>query len=427
MKIFIVTYGSRGDVQPYVALGKGLKAAGHQVTLATSVRFRQLVIDNGLAYGYMSDDLLAIVDTDQGKDLLENTTTLFDVLRQSVKLKQQLVPLQKALLAESWTAAQKALPDLIVFHPKGYGGLHFAEKLKIPAVLALPFPMLVPSGERPHIGFPDLPLGRGYNRDSYRMVAQLMSLSAKSPVNAWRKSVGLPQVRRFDLLRRDNGRPVPVLNGFSPVVVPPAPDWPKTVITTGYWFLDNKEPWTPAEDLAAFLRAGPPPVYIGFGSMTGHSPGDLATLVIRALDLAGARGILATGWGGLAPGALPDTIIPIDQAPHDQLFPRMAAIVHHGGAGTTAAALRSGRPSVIVPFFGDQPFWGDCIRRLGAGPAPIPRKKLTAENLARTLGRALNSTTIKTAVKTIGQTLRSEDGISRAVRAIETIAEKGAS
>lgn len=427
MKIFIATYGSRGDVQPYIALGKGLKKAGHEVTLATSVRFREFVEGHGLAYGYMNDGLLAVVDTDQGREMIENTTTPWDILRRTVRMKKKLAALQDTLLEESWEAACGADPDLILFHPKAVGGPHFAEKLRIPAVLALPLPMLIPSALRPHAGFPDLKLmgepGHIYNRLTSRLVQWLMFMSAGSHVRKWRRAAGLSPVRSTDLLRRGDGVPVPVLNGFSPHVVPPAPDWPERVFTTGYWFLDTEETWTPEPELAEFLASGPPPVYIGFGSMPSLTPEKMAETAVQALKKNGARGILATGWGGLKARDLPDGIIQVNQAPHDRLFPRMAAVVHHGGAGTTAAGLRAGKPSVIVPFFGDQPFWAERVHTLGAGPAPVPRKLLTPDTLARAVGQALASARITAAARNIGEKLRREDGVGNAVKIIETLKE----
>lgn len=159
--------------------------------------------------------------------------------------------------------------------------------------------------------------------------------------------------------------------------------------------------------------------------MTGHEPGRLARLVTTALDKAGVRGILATGWGGLAGGPLPDTIFRMDQAPHDRLFPRMAAVIHHGGAGTTAAGLAAGRPSVVVPFFGHQPFWGQRIHDLEAGPAPIPRKKLSADNLARAIRQAVRSPGILKTAKDLGEKIRKEDGIKTAIEVIEHVMKKG--
>ena len=421
MNIFIATYGSRGDVQPYVALGKGLQNAGHEVTLATSERFCNFVKAHGLHYGYMNDDLLAILNTDQGRDLVENTNNLFEVIKQTFSMMKQVGPMQQALLQESWEAAKQSKPDLIIFHPKAYGGPQFAEKLGIPVIMALLIPMMVPTSEHPNLGFPDLKLGSCYNRMTYQVVNKLTGASANKYVKAWRAANGLPPQKRFDILHTTVGGVIPVLHGFSQHVVPQPSDWPKTARTTGYWFLNQASDWIPPPELEGFLEAGPPPVYIGFGSMAGRDPERLASIVIEALQKAGVRGIIVTGWGGLKAIALPETVLQIDQAPHAWLFPRMAAIVHHGGAGTTAAGLRAGKPSVVVPFFGDQPFWGQRIHSLGVGSNPIPQKKLTAEKLAAAIKEVISNPNIRQKAEALGAKVRHEDGIGNAVALIEGI------
>jgi sterol 3beta-glucosyltransferase len=424
MNIFIATYGSRGDVQPYVALGKGLKEAGHCVTLATSERFRGFVGEYGLQYGYMNDDMLAILDTDQGREMLENTNNLFDVLGRTLRMKKQIAPIQQSLLQESWNAAKESEPDLIIFHPKAYGGPHFAEKLGVPVIMALPVPMMVPTSEHPNMGFPDLRLGRGYNLMTYGMVNRLMGLSAGKHVKAWRAAHNLPLQKRFDILHTTDGKAIPVLHAFSRHVVPPPSDWPRTATVTGYWFLNQTDGWQPTPELEAFLKAGPPPVYVGFGSMAGRNPRRLANIVINALRVSGMRGIIATGWGGLQTERLPPTLQQIDQAPHAWLFPRMAAVVHHGGAGTTAAALQAGRPSVIVPFFGDQPFWGQRVHMLGGGSRPIAQKKLTVEKLAAAIKNMVSDPLVQKKAENLGEKIRHENGIRNAVEIIEKIMNK---
>ncbi len=421
MNIFIATYGSRGDVQPYVALGKGLQELGHQVTLATSDRFRVFVGEHDLQYGYMNDDLLAIIDTDQGRDLLENTNNLFQVIKRTFSMMKQLRPMQQSLLQDSWEAAKKSKPDLIIFHPKAYGGPHFAEKLGVPVIMALPFPMIVPTAEHPNMGFPNLKLGGWYSRMTYRFVNTLMGWSCGKHVKAWRVANGLPPLKNFDILHTADGKNIPVLHAVSKHVVPQPSDWPKTAMMTGYWFLNRNDNWTPPVELEAFLAAGPPPVYIGFGSMAGRNPERLANIVIKAIIKAKVRGIIATGWGGLKATDLPETIHQIEQAPHDWLFPRMVAIVHHGGAGTTAAVLRAGKPSVIVPFFGDQPFWGQRVYSLGLSSKPIPQKKLSADNLAIAIKGAISNPDAQRKAEEISVRIYHENGIGSAVAVIEEV------
>jgi UDP:flavonoid glycosyltransferase YjiC (YdhE family) len=216
-------------------------------------------------------------------------------------------------------------------------------------------------------------------------------------------------------------RGLPVLNGYSPAVIPPAPDWGDRVRVTGYWFLEPPADWTPPPALEEFLQAGPPPVYVGFGSMSSRKPEETAELVFAALKQAGQRAILLSGWSGLRAADVPPGVFMVESVPFQWLFPRMAAVVHHGGAGTTAAGLRAGVPSIVVPFFGDQPFWGRRVYDLGAGPRPIPRRQLTVERLALALRTAVTDESIRGHAAALGAKIRTEDGPRAAVEIIETL------
>jgi sterol 3beta-glucosyltransferase len=213
------------------------------------------------------------------------------------------------------------------------------------------------------------------------------------------------------------------LHGYSEFVSPRPGDWPDTAHITGYWFLDQNDGWQPSVALVDFLKAGEAPVYVGFGSMAGRNPQRMANLVVEALQKAKTRGIIATGWGGLDAGNLPETIFKIDNVPHDWLFPQVSAVVHHGGAGTTAAGLRAGRPSIICPFLVDQPYWGERVYALGAGNKPIPQKKLTAEKLAEAIREVTTSQLIRQNAETVGEKIRQEDGITNAITILESITQ----
>jgi sterol 3beta-glucosyltransferase len=213
----------------------------------------------------------------------------------------------------------------------------------------------------------------------------------------------------------------PILYGYSRHVVPIPPDWGAWLHVTGYWFEGTDPTYQPPAELATFLAAGSPPVYVGFGSMTDQEGEAVTRIVIDALKQAGQRGILLGGWANLGAGDLPPSILRIADAPHDWLFPRMAAVVHHGGAGTTAAGLASGVPSIVVPFFADQPFWGRRVAALGAGPAPIPRKQLTAERLAAAIRQAVGDAEMQRRAANLGALIRSEDGVTAAVSVVEKL------
>ncbi|MCF1503698.1 glycosyltransferase [Afifella sp. H1R] len=420
MKVLILTYGSRGDVEPYVALGLGLEAHGHDVVLATSWRFQGFVEAHGLRFGPLSDALLAILDTDQGKMLLEKGGGLFQVVKSSLEMWRQLKPLQQALMQECWEVARAFGPEIIVYHSKAAAAPSIADKLGCACVLATPVPMHVPTRAFRFAILPRVPLGGWFNTASYGLINAVVKRVFGPLLQDFRGSIDLPAIQSYDPLKRGDGSDIPVLHGFSEVVLPRPEDWPESAHVTGYWFLPEDGDWAPPEALAAFLAGGPPPVYVGFGSMSVRQPETLTRLSVEALAAAGVRGILASGWGGLRADDLPENVLLIKEAPHHWLFPRMAAIVHHGGAGTTAAALRAGKPSLVVPFFGDQPFWGARVHAIGAGPKPIPRGKLSAGRLAAAMREMTRSQEMQARAAEVGALISKEDGVAVARGLIES-------
>jgi sterol 3beta-glucosyltransferase len=250
-------------------------------------------------------------------------------------------------------------------------------------------------------------------------------MSLLSLTNACRQDIlGLHPLKASYYWGIDTDLGVPILYGYSALVLPKPTDWGDHLQVSGYWILDGPKGYQPETRLLQFLNAGSPPVYIGFGSMVDHEREVITRLIVDALDLADCRGILLGGWSNLGGEELPETILVIDYAPHEWLFPRMAAVVHHGGAGTTASGFRAGVPSIIVPFFADQFFWGWRVEQLGAGPAPIPRKLLTAEALAGAIRQALEDPEIRSRSSKQGQALRQEDGVAQGVEALEFLCGK---
>ena len=408
MNITILTLGWRGDVEPFVALGKGLKRAGHEVALCTSVSFEKMVTRHGLTYAYVNDELLKLAGTRQPRFTMEKRANPFRLIR-------QVRPIIRQTLDEQWAAAQGS--EAILYHPKALGGYHIAEKLRIPALLGLPIPLITPTRAFRIPLFAGINLGGYFNKLTHKVMLRLLAAPYRGVINRWRtEMLGMP---RMPLLVNDyagtSERPFPVLYGYSPHVVPSPDDWPETTKASGYWFLDPPTEWQPPPDLLRFLDRGNPPVYAGFGSAAGLHPEKLANVVIAALVQAGQRGVIATGWGGLAPPNLPGDIFQLEAAPHAWLLPRMAAVVHHGGAGTTAAGLRAGKPSIICPFLGDQTFWGTRVHSLGAGPTPIPQNKLTVANLSRAIRLAVTDTHMHRHAARLGENIRAENGLGVAV------------
>lgn len=430
MRILIVTIGTRGDVEPYIALAQGLLRAGHAVTVCTSVRYAPVVREaGGLDYGYLSDDLVALVETPEGRKAIAGAGGSVRGVRALVRLIRQSLRIQRELISDGWAAAQDANPDLIIYHPKMSAALHYAERLGVPAVMAPLFPIFLATRAYPAPGLPRVRLGDrltgAYNLATHRLLVAVVSAASRWMFASWRKAHGLPrQPCGQNVVKTADGGRVPLLNGWSRHVAPTPPEWANNdnVRTTGYWFASERSDWTPPPALVAFLDAGPPPVYVGFGSMAGRHPERTTRVVIEALQRTGLRGVLASGWGGLKPTDLPDSIYLLDQVRHDWLFPRVAAVVHHGGAGTTAAGLRAGRPTVVCPFFGDQPFWGRRVHACGAGPAPVPQRKMTVERLSAALIEATQSPVIQHAAATLGEHIRTEDGVANAVAWIQRCA-----
>jgi sterol 3beta-glucosyltransferase len=252
----------------------------------------------------------------------------------------------------------------------------------------------------------------------YRML-QLTSAQLANRVR--RELVGLPPLRYSDVFGDLIAQQTPVIYGFSEHLLPRPADYAPSIEITGFWFLDREEGWQPSPDLEAFLADGAPPVYIGFGSMADREPEQAARIVIEALQRSGQRGILASGWAGLKAENLPASVLRIDETPHDWLFPHVAAVVHHGGVGTVAAALRAGVPQIVVPFSADQPLWAELVYRRGVGPQPIARRRLTAARLADAIGAVHADTQIHASTARLASALRAEDGVGRAINAVNRI------
>jgi sterol 3beta-glucosyltransferase len=410
MHILISTFGTLGDIQPFIALGNGLRAAEHTVTVCTSEGYRTLVEAHGLNYAFMDNALL-----DLSRALLEGQGNTRTLMRQMGAAMQRTID-------DEWQAAQAIQPDVIVYHPKMLGSYHIAEKLDIPLVMAIPLPCYTPTRAFPHPFLASLRLGRWFNRLSFHLIG-LASAMFIGMTNRFRTHIlGLPPQRRFaNLLVRADGAPVPILYPYSPALLPVPADFPPHVHVTGAWFLERPAAWHPDLTLEQFLEAGPPPIYVGFGSMSGKQAATRAQIVLDSLAQAGQRGVLARGWGGLEAERLPESVQLINAAPHDWLFPRMAAVVHHGGAGTTAAGLRAGRPTVICPFLGDQPFWGQLVHTRGVGPQPISLHRLTAPRLAVAISQAVQDEGMRRRAAELGVRIRAEDGVTTAVGMIERL------
>jgi len=417
MRITILALGSRGDVQPLVALGVGLqRTSRHEVTFVTTGDSEGLVRNRGLDFFSLGVNARELLGTEAAWDVLESGR---NVIRGMWQIVRMMRPTLEQLMERVWQASQKA--EAIIFSTLGVGAYHIAEKQRVPCFWALPFPFFNRTRSFPSLAFPFLPLGGSYNLLTHIMVEQLAQQFVGRFINRWRQErLGLPPISLFKWpYGRIDGQPVPTLYSYSSSVVPRPPDWGEHIHVTGYWFLDHSSDWQPSADLVNFLEAGPPPVYVGFGSMTNRAPEATAQIILEALKQSGQRGLIATGWGGLKRSDLPDGVFKLESVPHDWLFPRVAAVVHHGGAGTTAAGLRAGVPSVLVPHFGDQPFWARQVMRLGVGPKAIRRKRMTVGKLGAAIATAVTDENIRARAAALGERIRTEDGVGQAIEVVE--------
>lgn len=420
MLVTFLAIGSRGDVQPYVALGVELQKLGHRARIATFEAFAPFVTGFGLEFYPIHGDV-ASVAADQGTRGAMQADNPIKLLFSFNKLKDLAAGLQRDL----FDACQGS--DAVVFHPGPSIGYFAARELGIPSILATPFPM-TPTRAYPSLIFYDKPrLGGSANYATHKVFEQIMWMAGKSPIRQfWQQEFGRPAQDFGCPYGRQTTAAMPTVVSCSNYVFPRPDDWPEHVHNTGYWFLEDDAGWQPPAALLTFLDGGPPPVYVGFGSIGDPTQAAQTTrLVIDAVQRAGQRGVLATGWSGMAPiDDLPDTIFMLTSAPHSWLFPRMAAVVHHGGAGTTAAGLRAGVPNIVIPHSNDQFAWARRVHELGAGPQPIPRKKLTSPGLAAAIDSAL-APIMRAAAQDVGTSIRSEHGAAMAARIIADSAQGG--
>ncbi len=415
----LLALGSRGDVQPLIALGLQLVAGGHLVRVVAAADYEPLVAAYGLPFAPAGGSIRDVLRPDAVYDAFDSAA---NPLGFGLRFLREIDPLVTRILVDCAAAAADA-DALIVTTLGQFVGDTLAEQLGVPCHVVHMHPQSV-TRAWPSMFFPSLPdwapAHGAYNRLTHRLGEHGFWQLLHGPLERARTAVfGAPPRGRIARARRVHRRDRRVLYAYSPHVAPSPPDWGREVMVTGYWWLPDPPGWQPQPELLAFLAAGPAPIYIGFGSiLAGRDPNGVTALLVRALHMTGRRGIIYRGWGDLGNIALPPDVLAVDAVPHGWLFGRVGAVVHHGGAGTTAAGLRAGRPTVTVPFFGDQRFWGARVAALGAGPQPIPRPALTAERLAAALHRATEDPAILNGAADAALCLASEQGLTRALAAL---------
>lgn len=402
LRITCLTIGSRGDVQPYIALCKGLVADGHKPCIATHIEFKDWVLSHGIDFAPVEGDPAELM-----RICVENGMFTVNFLREATsKFRGWL----DGLLVSAWQACQGT--DLLIESPSAMGGIHIAEALEIPYVRAFSMPWTRTRAYPHAFGVPERRMGGYYNYMTYVMFERVFWKAIAGQINSWRKKeLGLGSTN-YDMLQSNK---VPFLYFYSPSVVPPPADYSEWIRITGYWFLDVGGDFKPPQDIVRFVaqarKDGKKIVYIGFGSIVVEDPAALTQTVVDSVLKADVRCILSKGWSDRlgkkdatsAEIPLPPEILQIKGAPHDWLFKQIDAAVHHGGSGTTGASLRAGIPTIIKPFFGDQYFFGSRVEALGVG---ICLYKINVKVLAKALWEATHSQRLQVKARVLGEQIR---------------------
>ena len=411
MNIAILTYGSQGDVEPFVALGQRLCQSGHQVRLAGPAAYQSHFDLGEIEFIPLPGEPARMV-----QDLVDQAGTNFFQMIQSVS--KFVFPLAAQVFEQSRVACQGA--DLIIHSfLLTSTGIGLAQELGIPNISAQLFPVFSSTSDFPAPTFLDLPLGKRYRRLTHQLISRTFKSGSRYLYQRIRKkSPTLPELTSW--IPGDLGvGQIPILYAFSSHVVPRPQDWDKNAHLTGYWLLDQQSEQSPPQEAVDFLRSGPPPITIAFGSTRTQKLEAIQQKVIQALVSCNQRGIIISEKP--QPTFSAPHLLQLEYAPYRWLFKRSTAVIHHGGAGTTARGLMAGIPNIILPFTSDQPFWGRQVHALGAGPKPIPPRGLTVSGLIRAIDQTITDQAMRSRAQNIGVKISQEDGSSEAVRIIESV------
>jgi UDP:flavonoid glycosyltransferase YjiC (YdhE family) len=413
-RYLLVGMGSRGDVQPLVALGDAMHRAGMDVTIGAGVNFGAWIESRGIKFAPMSVDVQVMMNSPEGIEWINNSK---NSMQEGRNMKRMLDTYSEQMGHDLLQICEPA--DVLISNLPTFGIVAaIAEKFHKSHWFILLSP-LTPSAYPESTFQPMIPrLKTPINRLSGYIGLYFTHWVSKASTNNFRKKLGLPAWTYRDYLRE--WTTIPLLYGVSEPVIIRDGGWHDKAAVTGYWIDPLPADYTPPAPLAQFLADGDAPVYIGFGSMSSKDPQATTELIMDAVKKAGVRAIIYSGWAGLSADDIPSHIFLLESAPHEWLFPRMSAVVHHGGAGTTAAALRAGVPSGVISHMADQPYWGRRVYELGVGEKFIRRHKLTSDKLAKMITTLTQTPSIKEKAQALGAKLRAENGVENAVRVIQS-------
>lgn len=414
--VVFLTSGTRGDILPYLAVAEGLRRAGAAVRVAAPLEFKGLVEKRRLPFAPLEGNPSELMTRRGGQSALTYDGSWLRSIKASFEYLKAARPLYQRMLSSAVRSCQGAAA-VVAGLPTTWGS-HLAEALGVPCIWAFLQPFSRTGAFSSALLPARLRMGAGLNRVSHLLVEQAVWQAWRGQINRWRRQeLGLPPAPLASPFGQLYHPSTTVLYGFSSQIVPAPADWPAWHRITGYWF-PEEEDWQPPTNLERFVAAHPQPIYIGFGSPGTRQPQQTLRIVLQALAKAGLRAVLGIPEEAFANLPLPPGVYPLASAPHTWLFPRMRALVHHGGAGTTAAGLRAGVPALITPLAIDQFFWGERLAALGASPQPLPQRSLSADRLAQALEQVAFNTEMKRVSNLLGKAIRAEQGVAEAVARI---------
>lgn len=413
MRIAIFTLGSRGDVQPYVALAKAAILKGHSAVICTGKSFQSFIEGNGVEFEEATSDLMAMLETEEGKMVFN------DASKHPIKTKHYLRdvvnPAYRKTLDDFYKSAQGA--DVIIYHPKAFGAPDIAKSLGIPCISMPPVPIMYPIEEFPNLAIsPTRNLGKVINKLTYKIMDKAEIASIKEVNDFREKTLNLPKRKSGEYTFKIDGREIPIIYPISPYLFKNVKSWGDKVYLPGFFYLDTGNEVL-EEKILEFINLGKEPFVISFSSMPLKSPDLFKEKLVKALKEIDNRAIIIAGNSGIA-FEREKEILTIKAAPHTLLFPLAKGIIHHGGVGTMAAALKSGKPQIIIPFAVDQPFWANRLYKLGYALKPIKESEVTTEELISRF-KEVEKAEVKQKAQNIKSALSEENGTENAIKYIE--------
>jgi UDP:flavonoid glycosyltransferase YjiC (YdhE family) len=420
MIVSVIAAGTRGDAQPPAMLCRELAVRGHEVRFVAHAEFANMIDGSDVVLKPLPGDLHSEFLAPDAQKFFAEGGNPFTFLRWfydvAEKFSAQITPAMVDYTRDSDIIVGTGLMDYYSNIMARVHKTHAVHAYMQPAVPTREFPCAL-------INVPPFDMPGWLNKLESRLYFETAWLGARPIAKIAHNMLGLPPPSWRVPILEELHRGQPFLMAYSGAFLPRPKDWPNHVEVTGFWFQDTPPSWQPPDDLARFIDSGSPPIYAGFGSMVMKDPQTTVDAVLEAVNANNARAVIAAGWGGLKPKNLPPNVFAVDSIPHDWLLPKMAAAIHHGGAGTMGASLRAGIPQIVVPFVGDQFFWGLQVEKRGVGPKCVPHKGLTAAKLGAAIGTVLSDAAMRQRAKALGEQVRAEKGLARAADIIENTAK----